>query len=36
MGQKEFILVGHSRGVRVHHGREVWQQVVGMTTGAGI
>lgn len=35
MGQKELVWASHSRGLRVHHGREAWQKTAGMVIGAG-
>lgn len=33
--KKAFTLAYSSRGVKVHHGREAYQQVTGMSAGAG-
>lgn len=33
---KEFIWTSRSREIRVHYGREPWQQAVGVAAGAGV
>lgn len=33
--KKEYMFIYHSRGIKVNHGREAWQQATGMQVGIG-
>lgn len=33
--KRKYMFIYHSRGIKVNHGREAWQQATGMHVGTG-